>query len=191
MPNPIVVDEIVCFVPTAQTQQPRSVLSSQVPAARSSESRVGSGPERVPPRWQRIPPAYMKCSTAASVSCPWSRQNDHVSKKIQTCPTKGRDLDTWVCSAKTNLSHSGMHHLSLLLSLRPLLSGLLRSMSAPVAIASTHSSPRKCTSGNQVLRLKFAAFANAGRRLASASGAPICLFPNADSGSSPSLRIIL
>src|SRR5271169_62738 len=107
-----------------------------------------------------------------------TRQNDHVSKKIQTCPTKGRDLDTWVCSAKTNLSHFGMHPLSLLLSLRPLLIRLLRSMSAPVAIASTHSSTRKCTSGNQVLRLKFAAFANAGRRLDFVSGAAVCLFPD-------------
>lgn len=94
-----------------------------------------------------------------------TRQNDHVSKKIATCPTKTKDSDTSVYSAKTSLSQFRKHPLSLLLSLPPVLICLLPSMSVPVAIASTHSSPRNCTSGNQVLGWKFVAFANAGMRL--------------------------
>ena len=71
--NPIVVVEVASVVPTAQIPQPRFVLLNRATAARSSESHVGIGPERVPPRWQQIPPAYVKCSPAASESHPWSR----------------------------------------------------------------------------------------------------------------------
>jgi hypothetical protein len=54
MPNPVVVDEIASVVPITQIQRPKSGLLRAVPAARSSESHVGNGRERVPPKRRRL-----------------------------------------------------------------------------------------------------------------------------------------
>lgn len=97
--------------------------------------------------------------TAGAIDFDTLDRTTMVVRKFQTCPTKVRDSDTWVLSARTNLSHFGTRPLSLSPSLRPILIDPLPLMSAPVAIASTRSCPRNSASRNQVGSWKFVAIA--------------------------------
>lgn len=72
-PNLIDGDKVASVVAIAQIWQPMSAHLNRVQVARNIECRVDSDPERVPPGWLQILPAYMKYSPVASEPCAWSK----------------------------------------------------------------------------------------------------------------------
>src|SRR5450759_1836388 len=72
-PSSTVVEGGASPAPVVQTGQQTSGLWNGEPTGRNSASRVGSGPARARPEWQRTPRSNTELGPAASVLGPFSK----------------------------------------------------------------------------------------------------------------------